>query len=498
MSVIKRSDGGWRIDVVVGRGKNKRRVKQAAKGARNKSDAMAMERELRTKLERRVDPTAKSPMFDEFAFDFLEKYARANNKLSEYQSKKGILEQHLVPWFAGNRLDEIGNEDVEAYKAAKLELKLTPKTINNHLAVLSKLYGIAAEWGRVYAAPRIKRLKTPAPEFDFLTADESALLEAAAPPGWRPIIRFALHTGLRQGELLGLRWGDVYPDKVVVRQAIVRGEKTTPKSHKPREVPLNREASGCLFGDPYAHDAPDVRVFGSLTKGDCKWPLWTACKTAGLRRVGWHVLRHSFASQLAMAGVPLRTIQELLGHSDIRMTMRYAHLSPDVKVDAVKALERHGTRVPAVDGQGPNRDRETDDTAETKPESSGGAGNRTRRRNWQDITEPDEIIVGAVRNGNDVAPVYSHTIDDSNAVSGPDSGTDGAEMAPKKFGSRSASSSSGSTVPSDRRDDDTQPERLASNQWDAGVTAQPGASRSEPATRAFRAAAWRWLERRAS
>ena len=76
-----------------------------------------------------------------------------------------------------------------------------------------------------------------------------------------------------------------------------------------------------------------------ITKNETKHPLFRACKRAGLRRVGWHVLRHTFASHLAMRGVPMRTIQELMGHSSLTMALRYAHLSPDVGRDAVAMLD---------------------------------------------------------------------------------------------------------------------------------------------------------------
>jgi site-specific recombinase XerD len=76
-----------------------------------------------------------------------------------------------------------------------------------------------------------------------------------------------------------------------------------------------------------------------LTTGACKWPIWRACKRAGLRRIGWHALRHTFASHLVMRGAPLKAVQELLGHSTIEMTMRYAHLSSDVKQAAVRLLD---------------------------------------------------------------------------------------------------------------------------------------------------------------
>ena len=74
-----------------------------------------------------------------------------------------------------------------------------------------------------------------------------------------------------------------------------------------------------------------------------RWPLYQACSKAGLRRINWHVLRHTFASHLVMRGAPLKAVQEFLGHSDIQTTMRYAHLSPDVRNTAISVLD--GDRV---------------------------------------------------------------------------------------------------------------------------------------------------------
>ncbi len=77
-----------------------------------------------------------------------------------------------------------------------------------------------------------------------------------------------------------------------------------------------------------------------LKNDACRNAILRASKRAGLRPIGWHTLRHTFASHLVMRGVPPKAVQELLGHASIEVTMRYAHLSPDVKKDAVRALEQ--------------------------------------------------------------------------------------------------------------------------------------------------------------
>lgn len=207
--------------------------------------------------------------------------------------------------------------------------------------------------------PRIKRLKTEEPSFDFLDFDEAEqLIEAAAvEPEWQRLIIVALNTGMRRGELLALRWENVDPRarKLVVRRSTTRNVETAPKNWKSRTIPLNDRALEALRAHRHLRD-PLVfcREDGSaIADHQVRLVLRRTCKRAGLRMIGAHTMRHSFASHLAIRGASIKVIQELLGHSDIKVTMRYAHLSPAARGHAVELLGPSKSTLTAQADQGP-------------------------------------------------------------------------------------------------------------------------------------------------
>ena len=116
------------------------------------------------------------------------------------------------------------------------------------------------------------------------------------------------------------------------------------RNSRNRELPLSGDALAALKTQRHLKGelvfcAESGRAF---KENECKWPMWRACKKAGLRKISWHVLRHTFASHLVMKGVPLKAVQELMGHATIEVTLRYSHLSPEVGRGAVQLLDRHG------------------------------------------------------------------------------------------------------------------------------------------------------------
>jgi integrase len=288
------------------------------------------------------------PTVASLAKEFLETYAAPNNKPSEVKSKKMILDLHLVSTLGRLQFDQVGAAEIERYKAEKLREGLSPKTANNHLIVLRRMFAVAEEWGLTDRIPRVRWLKVQDSEFDFLTFDEARSLVAAAEGEWKTMILVAARVGLRRGELLALRWRDVDlgASKVIVRQSVWSGIVGATKGWRAREIDLSPETVAALKA--HRHLRGEL-VFcngdGSmLTKNQCRRPLYDACTRAVLRKIGWHVLRHTFASHLVMRGAPIKVVQELLGHRDITTTMRYAHLSPESRRDAVALLDTNASR----------------------------------------------------------------------------------------------------------------------------------------------------------
>ncbi len=163
-----------------------------------------------------------------------------------------------------------------------------------------------------------------------------------------PFIVIALKTGLRVGELLALKWEDIdlVAGQLVVRRTLWQKQEGSPKGGKNRKVPLSDEAVAILKGQrhlkgPYVFCETDGR---RLTHSRVKDAVPSTCRKAQLsKRLTTHGLRHTFASHLVMRGVSLMAVKELLGHESIEMTLRYSHLSPDVKRDAVRLLDAPAT-----------------------------------------------------------------------------------------------------------------------------------------------------------
>jgi integrase len=288
--------------------------------------------------EERKKEAANVLTFEKFSSSFM-KFAKNNNKPSEVKNKEKILRLYLNPFFGDMPLAGIGTEDVEVFKAAMLEDDYKVHTVNNMLAALSKLFNLAIDYGKIPTRPKTKTLKKDEDEeVEFLSVSQAKALIANVDDAVKGMVIFALHTGLRIGELRALYWSDIdFKRRIMtVRRNLWNDELGTTKSGRNREVSLDNEAVKVLQG-LQRHLHSDFVFCHQDGTPYCRNQgysyLRTGAKRAGivLRRgnVGWHTLRHTFASHLAMEGKTMLEIQKVLGHADIKMTMKYAHLSPE-------------------------------------------------------------------------------------------------------------------------------------------------------------------------
>ena len=225
-------------------------------------------------------------------------------------------------------LSDLSQQKIEQFLSYRIEKdRITPATRNRHLTMLKAMLNKAIEWELLWENPtaKIPMLKENGARTRFLDQEEIAALLEAASPGFRPVAITALHSGMRRGELLNLKWLDVdFKNRIITIQKSKSGKKRTIPMDRTlyetlRDLP-SRFEKGYVFPSPVK---PGKRRF------DWQRQFRNAVDGANIEDIRFHDLRHTFASHLVMNGVDLKTVQELLGHSSITMTMRYAHLAPE-------------------------------------------------------------------------------------------------------------------------------------------------------------------------
>lgn len=273
---------------------------------------------------------------------------RRRSTLGDYES---YLRVHLVPFFGDLPLDKIARSHVDGLIAENIADGRAPKSVRNYVGLLHGVFVYAERQGWRAGNP-CKAVELPAApdedaEIRFLDdAELEALLRATPADGLGPLDRVlylaAAMTGLRQGELLALRWRDVdwSAARIRVRQSYVRGEFGRPKSKRSsRSVPLAMRLATELErhfratewqGDDdlvFGHPVFNTPLNRSALRRRFKRSLARAC----VREVRFHDLRHTFGTRMAAAGAPLRTLQEWMGHRDFKTTLIYADYQPSAR-----------------------------------------------------------------------------------------------------------------------------------------------------------------------
>lgn len=317
-----------------------------------KKDADAFLVQMQREVNENVYRDIKKISFSEFADVWYSDYASVHLKPSTRYSNNLLVRNSFLPFFGDVRLTAITTADIQRYVAARNAEGKAPSTIKRALAVLKAMFNWAVEVGYLKQNPaeKCKAPKAKLIEMDFLSPAEIRIFLDAVPNEWKPFFHTAIFTGMRTGEIIGLRWSDIdwHNHAIMVRRSVWNNEFQDPKSYDSaraigmspslektlkdyREVARESEFDLVFcneVGKPLDVNNVRNRVFNK------------ALAEAGLRRIRLHDLRHTFASLLIHQGENLKYVQQQLGHASITTTVnRYGHLMPDVRENASMKLD---------------------------------------------------------------------------------------------------------------------------------------------------------------
>lgn len=270
--------------------------------------------------------------FEDVAIRFLA-YQRARLAPKSYEREEWVVNHQLVPFFRG-KLATIRRADVQRYVTER-SAKVSAGTASKELVVVKHLLRLAVEWEIIPFNPAqgVKGPKVPPGRIRYLQPTELRALLEACPDWLRAIVALAVSTGMRRGEILGLRWLDVdmANHRVLLHQT---------KNGEGRIVYLNQSALAVVRSLSFdGQTKPTDRLFTNLTPNQVTMAFRRACQAVDIADFRFHDLRHTAASWLRMAGADIHTVAQILGHKDLRMAIRYQHLSPAFLAEAVGRLD---------------------------------------------------------------------------------------------------------------------------------------------------------------
>jgi integrase len=267
-------------------------------------------------------------------------------KRSTIGDARSTIKVHLLPAFDDTPVENITTKDVDTLRERLLAGKLSHRTVQKVMILLHGILGRAKRkgWVAVNVAEDAEKVTVRrSDEFNVLTVEQVHAVAREAVGSLSAMFVVAAFTGLRQGELLALRWRHVdFANRIVhVQRNYVRGQEDTPKSHRVRSVPLSDQAAVALDALSLREHftGPDDLVFPNavgehLLDDDVRDEFYDALEDAGLGRlrtktdpIVFHDLRHSFGT-LAIRNAPVTDVQHWMGHADLATTMRYVHYVP--------------------------------------------------------------------------------------------------------------------------------------------------------------------------
>jgi integrase len=282
---------------------------------------------------------AKKRTFEELK----DRYMKEHSTI--YKTPKSSLRdissfKHLSGFFSGLTLAEITPARISEYKSLRRTEGAKPATLARELEVLRHALNLAVrEWEWLDKNPfeKVKIEKVNNKVERWITPEEELRLLDVSSPWLREIIIFALNTGMRQDEILSLKWSqvDLFRRTLTILESKNKEKRTLPLNQTVMELLKSKRKVISISGYVFTSQTGTKIHARNLLRA-----FYSARKKAGLEDVRWHDLRHSFATRLVQSGINLYVVKELLGHKTLTMTMRYAHHYPESLRHGVEILDK--------------------------------------------------------------------------------------------------------------------------------------------------------------
>lgn len=364
---IKQRGDKWQVIIITGHKPNGQEQRHYST-YRTQDEA---ERALHEKMSELYAGTYTEPSrvtFEAFSRQWLADYAELNLKPLTVANYEGSLRRHAWPVIGAVKLTDLRPTHIQSALAAAQRRGLAPKTVKHLHTAIHRVCSQAVTYGMLAANPagKVRPPRVPRSEIPFWTAEQAnAFLASVAGHPLYPLFHTALATGMRRGELMGLRWRDVdlSTGRAIVRRDIVevRGRNVVQEDTKSlagaRTITLGASSVAVLTAHKVAQAAwygrihLPVPIHGGhyVFASEVGTPLQTTTirrvaakyeRMAGVPHIPFHGLRHTHATMLLMQGIHPKVVAERLGHADVGITLNtYAHLLPNLQREAADAVD---------------------------------------------------------------------------------------------------------------------------------------------------------------
>ena len=300
--------------------------------------------------------------------EWLEKYKKEEIKARTYSRYQGLITMHIVPTLGERNISELGRRDIQEFLTQQKKdgnmrngEKLSSTSTNMMLSVLNLAFEYACDMEYIEENPcvRVRRTKTEAKKVEAFTVEEQRVIEAEiAYSDDRRLhgVLLCLYSGLRIGELLGLTWNDVDLDRGVIKitKTVYRERDEsgawqlcvdTPKTKaSDRVIPLPEYVTNILRQDYEYAQTPYVvenKKGERMSIRSYQYIFEKLTERAGVRKLNFHALRHTFATRAIECGMDIKTVADIMGHQNASITLnRYAHCMLDHKIEMMQKLPR--------------------------------------------------------------------------------------------------------------------------------------------------------------